>query len=182
MRYSPGSMRRKALFLVVLCVSALSAQAQPADPFVRMAFLLGAWDGVAEGQPGKGTARRVYSRVLNGRFIRAVHRGVYPPQDKNPKGEVHEDEGFFSVDRARKLIVFRQFHTEGFVNTYVEAGAFTPATIVFESEGIENIPAGFKARETYVSLGPDAFEETFEMAEAGKPFEVYSKTRFTRAK
>lgn len=178
-------IRLSLLFVLAFALVAPVSRAQspaPADPFVPIAFLLGTWDGVAEGQPGKGTARRVYTRVLNGRFIRAVHRGEYPPQDKNPKGEVHEDEGFFSMDRARKRIVFRQFHVEGFVNTYVESGETSPTTVVFESEGIENIPAGFRARETYVSRGPDAFDETFEMAEPGKPFEVYSQTSFRRAK
>ena len=153
-----------------------------ADPFAPIAYMVGTWEGVSEGQPGKGTARRVYSRTLNNRFIRVVHRNDYPPQEKNPKGEIHEDEGFFSADRARKRIVYRQFHTESFVVTYVETGETTPAKIVFESEGIENIPAGYKARETYVSLGPDAFEETFELAAPGKTFEVYSKTSFRRVK
>jgi hypothetical protein len=171
--------------LIVLSVVAPFLQTQSpaaADPFAPIAFLVGTWEGVADGQPGKGTARRVYSRALNNRFIRAVHRNDYPPQEKNPKGEIHEDEGFFSMDRARKRIVFRQFHIESFVITYVETGQTTPTKIVFESEGIENIPAGYKSRETYVSLGPDAFEETFELAGPGKPFEVYSKTSFRRVK
>src|SRR5688572_6502856 len=168
---------------LLLAISLVAAQSPAsADPWAPIAYLVGTWEGVTEGQPGKGTARRVYSRALNNRFIRVVHRNDYPPQEKNPKGEIHEDEGFFSVDRARNRIVFRQFHTESFVITYIETGQTTPDRIVFESEGIENIPAGYKARETYVSLGTDAFEETFELAGPGKPFEVYSKTSFRRVK
>jgi hypothetical protein len=45
---------------------------------------------------------------------------------------------------------------------------------------IENIRPGWRARETYIQRGPDAYEEIFELAEAGKPFEVYSHARFTR--
>jgi hypothetical protein len=56
---------------------------------------------------------------LRSRFIRVVHWGEYHAQEKNPKGAIHEDEGFF----------------------------------------------GF-----------------FELAEAGKPFEVYSRTRLKRVK
>ena len=44
---------------------------------------------------------------------------------------------------------------------------------MFTSEAIENIPAGWRARETYVMTSADAFEEIFELAEPGKPFEVY---------
>ena len=51
-----------------------------------------------------------------------------------------------------------------------------------KTEAIENIPPGFRARETYTRRGPDAFDETFELAEPGKDFEVYSRTRFTRVR
>ena len=174
---------RYLLLVISFIAPVLQAQSPAAsDPWAPIAYLVGTWEGVIEGQPGKGTARRVYSRALNNRFIRVVHRNEYPPQEKNPKGEIHEEEGFFSVDRARKRIVFRQFHTESFVVTYIEAGETTPSKVVFESEGIENIPAGYKARETFVALGPDAFDETFELAGPGKPFEVYSKTSFRRVK
>jgi hypothetical protein len=154
----------------------------PADPFERVAFLLGRWEGTSEGQPGRGTVGREYTRALNSRFVRAVNRNEYPAQAKNPKGEVHEDEGWFSYDRARKRLVFRQFHVEGFVTQYIE-DADSPATkLVFTTEAIENIPAGWRARETYVVHGPDEFEEIFELAQAGKPFELYSRSRLKRVK
>lgn len=54
--------------------------------------------------------------------------------------------------------------------------------IVFTSESIENIPAGFRARETYKILGPNEFTEVFEIAEPGKEFELYSEAHFRRKK
>jgi hypothetical protein len=54
-------------------------------------------------------------------------------------------------------------------------------TIVFTSEGIEN-PAGWRARETYRVAGPGEFTETFELAEPGKDFEIYSEGRLHRRK
>lgn len=153
-----------------------------ADPFERLAFLIGRWEGTSDGQPGQGTVRREYARVLNDRFVRVRNRSEYAAQPKNPKGEIHEDEGLFSFDKARKRLVLRQFHTEGFVNTYVDDDAPGATGIVFTSEAIENIPAGFRARETYVAQGPDRFEEVFELAEPGRSFEVYSRTRFSRVK
>jgi hypothetical protein len=152
----------------------------PADPFDRLGFMIGRWEGTGEGRPGKSTVQREYARALRSKFIRAVHRSEYPPQEKNPKGEIHEDEGFFSFDRTRKRLVFRQFHVEGFVNTYVEGADSSANTIVFTSEALENIPAGWQARETYIVHSADEFEEIFELAEPGKPFEVYSRTRLRR--
>lgn len=167
-----------------LCAAA-GSRAQPApasDPFATVAFLVGRWEGTSEGQPGTGTLRREYERALGGRFIRVRNRSEYPAQAKNAKGEIHEDEGYLSFDRARKRLVLRQFHVEGFVNQYVQDEGAAPGRVVFTTEAIENIPAGWRARETYLIQGPDAFEEIFELAEAGKPFEVYSRARLRRVK
>ena len=63
-----------------------------------------------------------------------------------------------SFDKGRKNFVLRQFHVEGFVNQSVITNSSADAkTIVFTSESIENIPVGFRARETYKILGPDGF-------------------------
>jgi len=170
--------------LAALLVPAVMAdqQSKAVDPFEHIGFLIGRWEGTSDGQPGKGTVHREYTRVLNSRFIRVRNRSEYPAQDRNPKGETHEDEGWFSVDRARKRLVLRQFHVEGFVNQYVEDADSSPVKIVFTTESIENIPAGWRARESYLVHGPDEFEEVFELAESGKPFELYSRARLRRVK
>jgi hypothetical protein len=168
--------------ILLLSSSSRSDARQAADPFAEVSFMVGRWESTIEGQPGKGRGRREYSRVLNNRFIRIVNRSEYPPQEKNPKGEVHDDEGFFSFDRARKRLVLRQFHVESFVVQYVQDAAGPNRELVFNSEAIENIPAGYRARETYISKGPDAFEEVFELAAPGQSYEVYSRQTFTRVK
>jgi hypothetical protein len=157
-------------------VSPPASPLSPLDPFI------GRWKGTSEGQPGKGTVEREYAPILNGRFIRLVNRNVYPPQERNPKGEQHEDIGIFSFDRARKRIVFRQFHVEGFVNQYLQEDAAPDVALSFATEAIENIPSGWRARETYTFRGRDEFEEVFELAPPGKPFELYSRARLTRVK
>lgn len=146
-----------------------------------LTFLIGRWEGASEGQPGHGQVRREYARVLGDRFIRVQNQSTYSPQEKNPKGEVHEDVGMFSFDDARKRLVLRQFHKEGFVNQYVHDPA-SADKLAFTTEAIEDIPAGWRARETYVTHGADQFEEIFELAGPGKDFEMYSHARFTRAR
>jgi hypothetical protein len=90
---------------------------------------------------------------------------------------VHEDRGFISYDAGRKVFVFRQFHREGFVNTYAAPPDGRP--LVFTSEAIENIPPGWRARETYRFEGADLVE-VFELAEPGQDFAVYSEARLQR--
>ncbi len=168
------------LLLILLC-GALQAQSATApDIWQPVRLLLGTWQGTVTGQPGNGTSNREYRFALNNKFIEVRNKSVYPVQPKNPKGETHEDWGMISYDRSRKKFVLRQFHVEGFVNQYIADPGATP--LVFTSEAIENIPAGYRARETYTITGPDAFLERFELAEPGKDFELYSETRFERRK
>jgi hypothetical protein len=169
----PSPNRAALLWLFVLVAAGLSStvvrtNAQspaPVDTLAPVARLVGRWTGTSEGQPGKGQVERQYERVLGSKFIQVRNRSAYPPQETNPKSETHEDIGFFSFDSARRRVVFRQFHTEGFVNQYALEPSSTVDRIVFTSEAIENIPAGFKARETYVFSGSHQFEEIFEIAE-----------------
>jgi hypothetical protein len=108
-----------AFFCVILLGGAepVERNSNP-DRWKPLRFFIGTWEGEVTGQPGNGKAQREYSFVLNDRFIHIVNRSSYPPQDKNPKGETHEDVGFFSYDKAAKKFVLRQFHIEGFVNQF----------------------------------------------------------------
>jgi hypothetical protein len=183
-RSRSGSVALGLLFVVVGSASTTaSAQtASPADPLSPVAALVGRWTGTTEGKPGDGTVEREYTHILGSRFVQLQNRSVYPAQEKNPKGEVHEDRGIFSFDRGRKRIVLRQFHVEGFVSQYVLDANEKPGVLVFTTESIENIPAGWRARETYIMSGPDRLEEVFELAEPGREFGLYSRTRLTRVR
>jgi hypothetical protein len=69
------------------------------------------------------------------------------------------------------------------VNQYVADSVAAPAdSIVFRSEVTENIPPGFRARETYRILGTDEFMERFEIPEPNGEYAVYSETRLRRKK
>lgn len=52
---------------------------------------------------------------------------------------------------------------------------------MFTSEAIENIPPGWRARETYRLVGADEIVEIFELAQPGAEFSVYSENRLRRA-
>jgi hypothetical protein len=153
------------------------------DRFALLRAFEGRWRGEGNGQPGKSTVERTYEFVLRDRYLNVRNASLYLPQGKNPKGEKHEDWGMFSYDATRKKLVLRQFHVEGFVNQYVlDRASADGKELVFVSEAIENIPAGYRARETYRFTSPEVFEETFELAKPGKEFEVYVKTEFKKEK
>ena len=144
---------------------------------------IGTWTGTGEGVDGKGTYERSYQFALNKRYIELKNKTIYAPTTENPKGYVHEDFGVISYDKMRKTFVFRQFHIEGFVNQYVlESISADGKTIVFVTESIENIPKGWRCRETYTLNEANELSEAFEMAEPNKNFEPYTKAVFKRLK
>lgn len=78
-------------------------------------------------------------------FIFAQNRSTYAPQNSKPNGEIHNDIGYFSLDKARKRLVFRQFRVEGFVTQYAASTEpFDGNTLVLNSETIENIPISWR--------------------------------------
>jgi hypothetical protein len=153
------------------------------DPWKPLRALIGKWEGDVKGEPGTGKAEREYAFVLADRFIQVRNKSTYPPQEKNPKGERHEDVGFISYDKAARKLILRQFHIEGFVNQFaLENASGDGRAIVFTSTAIENIAPGWRARETYRIANDDEFIETFAMAEPGHDFATYSETHFRRKK
>jgi len=151
------------------------------DPWIALRMFIGKWEGDVTGEPGAGKAKRSYVFTLHDRFIQISNTSVYPPQEKNPKGEKHEDIGFFSYDRAAKKFVLRQFHIEGFVNQFLQESISEDGqTLVFTTTAIENIAPGWRGRETYRFPNRDEFVETFALAEPGKDFVTYSETHFHR--
>ena len=192
--FRPGFSLRYVLLVAVITGSALvvphsvigqqpatTKQSAESDPFKPVRQFLGKWEGDSQGKPGAGKMEREYVFVLRDRFVRVSNTAVYPPQQKNPKGETHEDLGFIGYDRALKKLTFRQFHVEGFVILYsLESVSEDGRTFAFISTAIENIPPGWRAREIYRFVSNDEFIETFALAGPGKEFETYSETRFRR--
>ena len=154
---------RKSIFLLLLIPLFVGAQeTKRPDVWTPLKFFIGTWRGTGKGEPGISQVERQYQSILRGKYIQVNHKSVYAPQEKNPKGETHEDIGFFSYDRGKKQFVLRQFHIEGFVNQFrVETISEDGKLIVFISESLENIPAGYQAKETYRILNENEFTEIF---------------------
>lgn len=145
-------------------------------------FFVGTWKGTGGGEPGTGDYERSYCFIFNKKFLEVRNKSTYPPSQNNPKGEIHEDLGYISFDKARHCFVFRQFHVEGFVNQYkLDSVSEDGKRFVFISEAIENIASGWRAKETYQISGENEFTETFELAPPGNDFSVYTSVTLRRS-
>jgi hypothetical protein len=174
----------KTLVLMMIATLAASAAGQGAtDRWGRVRFMLGHWEGTASGEPGKGTVERTYQLVLGGQFIEESNTSRYEPTAPGRAPEIHHHRGFLSYDKARKTFMLRHFHEEGFVNLYaLNTERSLAEYLVFDSVNFENFSNDWKARESYEIVSADEFIETFELAEPGKEFVVYSRNHFKRTK
>jgi hypothetical protein len=175
---------KKLLFLCLLFPILVGGQnSVKVDPWVLFQSFIGKWTGEGGGEPGKGTYERSYQFIMGNKFIEVRNKSTFQPTPNNTKGEVHEDLSYISYDRGLKKFRLRQFHIEGFVNEYlIDSISPDQKTLVFVTDAIENIPKGWKARETYRILSENQLEETFELAEPGKNYSVYSKVLLIKSK
>jgi hypothetical protein len=152
------------------------------DLWAPFRYFLGSWTGTGTGKPGDSSVSRTYSLILAGQFLEIKGQSVFEPQESNPSGEVHEELSLVSYDRVRSRYVYREFLAEGYVNQYVlEPPAPGDTVLVFVTEAIENLPAGWRARTTLEILSPDHFRETFELAGPGKAWACFITSELHRA-
>jgi len=169
------------LVLIPAILMAQGGEKETPAPWAAMQFFVGNWDGENTGMSGIGKGERQYEMILDDQFLHFKNQAVFEPQEKNPKGETHEDWGFFSYDQSRETCVLRQFHSEGYINQYVmEPMNATGDTLVFTTESIENIPEGWRARLSFIITGDDTFTEIFELAGPGKEFSPCVENHWTR--
>jgi len=175
---------KKLVFIGFLAMPfLLTAQISHDSLWSPMRYFIGSWKGTGEGEIGTGSFERTYQWALNGNFIQVRNKTSYAPQEKSPQGEIHEEIGYINYNNLEKKFMLREFHVEGFVNEYkLESISEDHKTLVFVSFEIENIPPGWRARETYQIIGNDEYIETFELAAPGKDFSVYSKATMKRRK
>ena len=170
----------RILPLVVLL--AVSAGAQ-SDPWSNVRVFEGKWEGSITGKPGKQFSSREYQFLLHDTFLSQRDHSVYEAKSADEMPKIREDFGYFSYDRILKQIVWRQFHSEGFVNEYrLESVSTDGKALEFVTVRIENLAPGWRAKKSYRVLSADEIEETFSLAPPGKDFDVYTLAHLRRVK
>jgi hypothetical protein len=170
-------MRILPLFVLI----AISAVAHPWSP-VRI--FEGKWEGSITGKPGKQFSSREYQFVLRDTFLSQRDHSVYEAKSPDEMPKIREDFGYFSYYTFLKKMVWRQFHSEGFVNEYrLESVSTDGKFLEFITVRIENLAPGWRAKKSFRVLSADEIEETFSLAPPpGKDFDVYTVAHLRRVK
>lgn len=171
-----------SLFMLIASPGIAVGQEAQTEAWEALKYFLGTWEGLESGVAGEGVGERCYATMMENNYIVAANTSTFEPQEANPEGEVHEDWAFYSYDKIRGKVVLREFHSEGFVNRYaLEEWDPEGRRFVFETESIENLTAGWRARVTLTIHGEHSFSETFELAAPGKEFELLLENYWNRS-
>lgn len=151
------------LLLVAFANWNVSAEEQN-DKWKPVRFLVGEWENIK----GESKVSHIYKFVLQDKFIQSKTHAEFPPKEDESKGEVHEDVGFFIYDPAKDRILFRQFLSGGFVNTYgLDTIDVVDDRLIFLTEYAEGA-GGMSARLIIDEMNDDQY--TMHLASPGKDF------------
>jgi len=167
-------MKRKT-FLLIGLVLTFGLTFGQTSKFERIGFIIGEWSGTGSGfGNNKSKIQSSFQPALNEKYIEVKNESWFEPTEKNPNGEHHLDKGFISFDKSRKVIVFRQFNNEGYINQYILNDSLSNDSIlVFETEIIENFVPGGKARWTIKKITENQIETTFDVSFPNKGYTCF---------
>jgi hypothetical protein len=154
-------------FALISPVGGIQAQITT-DPWMPFRYLVGVWEGVGEGFGAESNVRHHWQFVIENKFIRLQTRSIATAEDGSQ--ELHEDVGYLSYDADDRRFVFRQFLSEGYVNTYdVTVGAGDRQSIEFAYRHAESA-GGMRARMHLVFVGNNDYEMVLDLANPGEDF------------
>lgn len=156
---------KKTILTIFIFLGVLQTYAQNTS-FQPVCFLIGNWSGNGQGFGNdQSKIESSFQFVMDSTYIEVINDSHFEPTEKNPKGEHHIDRGFISFDKSRKLLVFRQFNNEGYINQYLlNQELSNDSTLVFETETIENFVPGGKARWTIKKRNEKEIETSFDVS------------------
>lgn len=162
--------------LIILCFTLFTGIINgQTNSFDNLKFLEGNWVGNGQGfTNNKSKINSSFEFIMDGTYLEVKNESKFEPTKNNPKGEHHIDKGFISFDTSRKVLVFRQFNNEGYINQYIlNSEKSNDTTLVFETEIIENFIPGGKAKWTIKKISENEIETIFDVFFPNKGYSCF---------
>jgi hypothetical protein len=165
-------LRHVTLALLILMYAGAAGAAD--DLWAPFRPLEGSWQGEGEDLDGTSLVSHTWEFVVKGAFL-ALHT------DARGEGTVHEDVGFLSRDRDRGRWMFRQFMSEGFVNTFEVVPGEENGLPAYDFLFVAAESAGdMKVRMRLVFTAADAYVMTLELAGGDGGYAACQTTKMMR--
>jgi hypothetical protein len=161
------------VFSVILVVGSARAQAQgpkPSDPWARLSFLVGEWQGVGSGEPGEAVGGTSFAFSLDKKILIRKSWTQFRPRAGEKPGLSHEDLLIIypGADGAPFRAIY--FDNEGHVIMYSVSFPPKSGAAIFETDPREPGP---RFRLTYELNADGVLENAFSIAPPGGEFRVH---------
>ncbi len=173
-----GAMQAVTAFVITL-LSCTVANAQERNPLEKLTPLVGTWQGESSGFGLTSDASAVWEFKFNGTYLQSQTRTV--PQGES-QADPHRDLGVMSYDKDNRTLVFRDFLSEGFVNTFhvtlMEAEFLKLKFNHHESES----SGGMRVQMMLEFKSPDEYEIVLDLAPPNGDFKPCQTIKMKRVK
>jgi hypothetical protein len=164
--------------MIFLCsaAAALLAQrtapqaAKPQDPWAKLAFLVGDWEGVGTGAPGEATGGCAFAFALDKSVLVRTNWAKFPPKPGEKTGLSHEDLLYIYPDGAAVGLRAIYFDNEKHVIAYILSFPAKADAVTFESDPAQKGP---RYRMTYELAADKTLKNAFFVAIPGQDFKPY---------
>jgi hypothetical protein len=161
-----------------LCATTASAQ-DDTDAWQDFRPLTGLWRGEGEGFGNVSDVTHAWEFAVQGQYLRLETRSV--TRQESGTGEVHEDVGYLSHDTDRASFVFRQFLSEGFVNTFDVSVKEEGGTVILFGDRESESAGGMRVRMRLEFLSDTEYEMVLDLAMPDGDFATCQRMRMKKA-
>lgn len=156
--------------LTARLAAAQTKPSAPADPWARLNFLAGEWQGVGTGAPGGAVGGTSFAFGLDRKVLIRKNWAKYPPKPGESAGLSHED--LMIIHPGTDGVFFQAvyFDNEGHVISYAVTFPKEGDAAVFETEAGQPGP---RFRLTYELNADGLLDNVFWIAPPGGEFKVY---------
>ena len=156
--------------LTVRPAAAQTKAPAPADPWARLSFLVGEWQGVGTGAPGEAVGGTSFALGLDKKILLRKNWAKYPPKPGESAGLSHEDLMIIypAADGASFRAIY--FDNEGHVISYAVTFPKGENTVLFETDTGQPGP---RFRLAYELGAGGVLDSVFWIAPPGGEFKAY---------
>jgi hypothetical protein len=159
------------LFSIVLAGGLALAQASKSpDPWARLSFLLGEWEGAGGGAPGVAAGGTAFAFDLDKNILARKNWAKYPPKAGEKTGLSHEDLLLIYPLAGESSMRAIYFDNEGHVINYTVSFPQKQDSVVFESDPAQKGP---RYRMSYELNADKTLKNVFSIAPPGQEFKPY---------
>ncbi len=166
-----------SLTWMMLAAHSFAQSRELGDVWGRWSFVIGDWEGIGSGDPGKGAGRFSFAPDLDRKILVRKNFSEYPSKPGERTGIRHRDLMIVYPDDERSAFRAVYFDNEGHVIHYLVTFPAKQPAVTFESDLKPGVP---RYRLDYEMESDNTLLITFSIALPGQAYKTYVQGKSKR--